>query len=118
MLYPTGEKQDKIVPKYTKWYDWATVIAGDCHYIKRHMPDNLAGKVIVTNTTTPKDMQMFKRHGVTHVLTTTPVLDGPFLWHQHDGSGANNHCWQKPPPDHRWRTQRDAHSTEPETNGT
>jgi hypothetical protein len=76
VLYPTGEKQDKIVPKYGKWYDWATVIAGDCHYIKRHMPDNLAGKVIVTNTTTPKDMQMFKQRGVTHVLTTTPVLDG------------------------------------------
>jgi hypothetical protein len=76
MLYPTGDKQDKIIPKFTKWYEWATVIGGDCHYIKRHMPDNLAGKVIVTNTTTPKDMQMFKQRGVTHVLTTTPVLDG------------------------------------------
>ena len=76
VLYPTGEKQDKIIPKFTKWYEWATVVAGDCHYIKRHMPDNLAGKVIVTNTTTPKDMQMFKQRGVTHVLTTTPVLDG------------------------------------------
>ena len=76
VLYPTGDKQDNIVPKFTKWYEWATVIGGDCHYIKRHMPDNLAGKVIVTNTTTPKDMQMFKQRGVTHVLTTTPVLDG------------------------------------------
>jgi hypothetical protein len=76
VLYPTGDKQDKIIPKFTKWYEWATVIGGDCHYIKRHMPDNLAGKVIVTNTTTPKDMQMFKQRGVTHVLTTTPVLDG------------------------------------------
>ena len=76
VIYPTGDKQDKIIPKFTKWYEWATVIAGDCHYIKRHMPDNLAGKVIVTNTTTPKDMQMFKERGVTHVLTTTPVLDG------------------------------------------
>lgn len=76
VLYPTGEKQDKIVPKFTKWYDWASVIGGDCHYIKRHMPDDLGGKVIVTNTTTPKDMQMFKERGVRHVLTTTPVLDG------------------------------------------
>lgn len=76
VLYPTGEKQDMIIPKFTKWYDWATVIGGDCHYIKRHMPDDLSGKVIVTNTTTPKDMQMFKQRGVTHVLTTTPVLDG------------------------------------------
>ena len=76
VLYPTGDKQDEIVPKFGKWYAWATVIAGDCHYIKRHMPDDLAGKVIVTNTTTPKDMEMFKQRGVTHVLTTTPVLDG------------------------------------------
>ncbi len=76
VLYPTGDKQDKIIPKFTKWYEWATVIGGDCHYIKRHMPDDLAGKVIVTNTTTPKDMQMFRQRGVTHVLTTTPVLDG------------------------------------------
>ena len=76
VLYPTGDKQDQIIPKFTKWYEWATVIGGDCHYIKRHMPDNLAGKVIVTNTTTPKDMDMFQQRGVTHVLTTTPVLDG------------------------------------------
>ncbi|WP_420643855.1 quinate 5-dehydrogenase [Candidatus Leptofilum sp.] len=76
VLYPTGDKQDQIIPKFTKWYEWATVIGGDCHYIKQHMPDDLTGKVIVTNTTTPKDMQLFKQRGVTHVLTTTPVLDG------------------------------------------
>jgi hypothetical protein len=76
MLYPTGEKQDEIVPKFTQYYEWATVIAGDCHYIRRHMPDNLAGKIIVTNTTTQKDMEMFRQRGVTHVVTTTPQLDG------------------------------------------
>lgn len=76
VLYPTGEKQDEIVPKFTKWYEWADVIAGDCHYIKRHMPDNLQGKIIVTNTTTPKDMALFQQRGVTHVVTSTPVLDG------------------------------------------
>jgi hypothetical protein len=76
MLYPTGEKQDEIVPKYTKWYEWATVIGGDCHYIKRHMPADLSGKVIVTNTTTDRDMELFRQRGVTHVITTTPRLDG------------------------------------------
>ncbi len=76
VLYPTGEKQDEIVPKFTKYYDWATVIAGDCHYIKRHMPDDLSGKVIVTNTTTPKDMAMFRQRGVQYVMTTTPILNG------------------------------------------
>ena len=75
VLYPTGEKQDEIIPKFTNWYAWADVIAGDCHYIKRHMPDDLAGKVIVTNTTTPKDMDLFKQRGVRTVVTTTPQLD-------------------------------------------
>jgi hypothetical protein len=51
-VYPIGEKQEKNTPKYGQWYRWATVIAGDCHYIKRFMPDRLDGKVIVTNTTT------------------------------------------------------------------
>jgi hypothetical protein len=76
VLYPTGEKQDEIIPKYTKYYEWATVIAGDCHYIKRHMPDDLSGKIIVTNTTTPKDMELFRERGIEHVLTTTPVYNG------------------------------------------
>ena len=76
MLYPTGEKQEKRTPKWGKYYDWATVIAGDCHYIKRFMPDDLTGKVIVTNTTTPDDVEQFRKAGVKYLVTTTPVLDG------------------------------------------
>lgn len=76
MLYPTGAKQNEIVPRYTRWYEWANVIGGDCHYIKRHMPADLSGKVIITNTTTDKDMELFRQRNVTHVITTTPRLDG------------------------------------------
>jgi len=76
MLYPTGEKQEKRTPKWVKYYAWATVIAGDCHYIKRCMPDDLSGKVIVTNTTTPEDVEIFRKAGVKYLVTTTPVLDG------------------------------------------
>jgi len=75
-LYPTGEKQDERIPKFVKWYEWATVIAGDCHYIKRHMPDNMQGKIIVTNTTTPEDVELFKKCGVKYLVTTTPVIEG------------------------------------------
>lgn len=75
-VYPTGEKQEKRTPKWGKYYDWATVIAGDCHYIKRFMPDQLTGKVIVTNTTTPEDVEQFRKAGVKYLVTTTPVLDG------------------------------------------
>lgn len=75
-LYPTGEKQDERVPKYEKYYEWATVIAGDCHYVKKHIPDNMQGKVIVTNTTTEADVALFKELGVKYLVTTTPILDG------------------------------------------
>lgn len=76
-LYPTGEKQDEHKPKFNKWYEWATVIAGDCHYIKRHMPlENMQGKVVVTNTTTPDDVEFFRKCGIKYLITTTPVMDG------------------------------------------
>jgi hypothetical protein len=75
-VYPTGEKQEKNTPKYGEWYVWATVIAGDCHYIKRYMPARLDGKVICTNTTTTEDVEKFRGVGVKHLVTTTPVMDG------------------------------------------
>jgi len=75
-LYPTGEKQDVRTPKWEKYYQWATVVAGDCLYIKRNMPDDMKGKIIVTNTTTPEDVELFKKCGVKYLVTTTPVMDG------------------------------------------
>jgi hypothetical protein len=52
------------------------VIAGDCHFITHSMPDSLAGKIVVTNTTTTSDVELFKRAGVSHLVTSTPVYDG------------------------------------------
>lgn len=76
-LYPTGEKQNEHKPKFNKWYEWATVIAGDCLYIKRHMPlENMQGKVVVTNTTTPDDVEFFRKCGIKYLITTTPVIEG------------------------------------------
>jgi hypothetical protein len=75
-VYPIGEKQEERKPKYPKWFQWGTVIAGDCHYIKRYMPDDMRGKVVVTNTTTPQDVELFKKCGVKYLVTTTPVLEG------------------------------------------
>ncbi len=75
-IYPTGEKQDVREPKYEKHYHWAAVIAGDCHYVKRHIPDDMEGKVIITNTTTPEDLELFRSVGIKYLVTSTPVLDG------------------------------------------
>jgi hypothetical protein len=75
-VYPIGEKQEERKPKYPKWFKWATVVAGDCHYIKRYMPDDMQGKVVVTNTTTQEDVALFKQCGVKYLVTATPVLEG------------------------------------------
>lgn len=75
-IYPTGKEQEKRTPKWGKYFEWATVVAGDCHYITRYMPDRMDGKVIVTNTTTPEDVEFFRKAGVRLLVTTTPVLDG------------------------------------------
>jgi len=75
-VYPIGEKQHERKPKFQQAFDWASVIAGDCHYITRYMPDNLEGKVIVTNTTTPQDVEIFRQAGVKYLMTTTPIYEG------------------------------------------
>ncbi len=75
-IYPTGEKQEVRDPKWESYYQWGNVIAGDCHYVKRHMPNRLEGKVIATNTTTPEDVELFRSIGVKYLVTTSPVMDG------------------------------------------
>ena len=75
-IYPVGEKQEERKPKYPKYFQEVTVVAGDCHYIKRYMPDDMKGKIIVTNTTTPEDVELFRKCGVKYLVTTTPILEG------------------------------------------
>jgi len=75
-VYPTGEKQEQRTPKWEKYFNWANVIAGDFHYIKRNIPNSMPGKIIVTNTTTPDDIQLLTDIGIKYLVTTTPVFDG------------------------------------------
>jgi hypothetical protein len=75
-IYPVGEKQEERKPKFSKYFYQATVVAGDCHYIKRYMPEDMKGKIVVTNTTTPEDVELFCKVGVKYLVTTTPVLEG------------------------------------------
>lgn len=75
-LYPTGKKEEVIVPKYERWYHWADVIAGDFMFIRRHLPPDLSGRLIVTNTTTEEDVAELRARGVRALVTTTPVFGG------------------------------------------
>lgn len=76
MLYPTGKKQEVIIPKYSKYYYNADIIAGDFIYIRRYLPDRLDGKIIITNTTTHDDLLLLKQRGISKVITTTPDMGG------------------------------------------
>ncbi len=75
-IYPTGEKQNHNTPKFEKYFAEADVIAGDYHLIGRFMPQDLHGKIILTNTTTAENVEEFRKRGVHLLITTTPVLEG------------------------------------------
>lgn len=75
-LYPTGKKQEEITPRYGKAYAWADVLAGDFLFIRRYMPEDLRGRIILTNTLTSNDVTELRRRGVRMIVTPSPSLDG------------------------------------------
>ncbi|MGZ3505180.1 MAG: quinate 5-dehydrogenase [Vulcanimicrobiaceae bacterium] len=76
-FYPTGKKQDKPPePKYPQYYHDADIIAGDFHFMRQFMPEDLQGKIVLTNTVTEKDVDELRRRGVKQLITTTPDFQG------------------------------------------
>lgn len=75
-FYPTGEKQDTRTPKFRSVFDWATVICGDTHFIKRYAPDELNGKTIITQTVRKATIDWFRQAGLWRLITTTPEMGG------------------------------------------
>ena len=76
-LYPLGSEQDKPPqPKWTKYYQQSQVIAGDFLQIRQYMPNDLTGKIIVTNTTTPKNVEELHQRNLHILVTVTPRLEG------------------------------------------
>lgn len=79
VLYPTGSAQDRAPkpnPRMQQLYEWADIIAGDWQFVKKYMPDNMRGKWIITNTTTPSDVELARRRGAELLVTSTPRLEG------------------------------------------
>ncbi len=78
LLYPTGAAQDTQTAdlRYAKYYDAADIIAGDGHLILRHLPESIAGKGVVTNTTRPHSLARLRDAGAVWVATTTPEMEG------------------------------------------
>lgn len=79
-IYPTGSKQtaNKESNK-SHYFEWAEVLAGDYHYIRRYAPHDLTGKTILTNTTTAQDLESLRERGAQRLITTTPRFRGRSL---------------------------------------
>ncbi len=76
-LYTLGSAQDKPPePRWEKYYQESDVMAGDFISIRTHMPDDLSGKIIVTNTTTAKNVEELRQRNLHILVTTTPRLEG------------------------------------------
>ena len=75
-FYPMGAKQSQRKPQHQGYFLENDIIAGDFHFIRRFMPDKLAGKTIITNTVTAGDRKLLRNAGVRCLITTTPSLDG------------------------------------------
>lgn len=77
MIYPTGDEQNKNNgSKFAKHYDNAEVVAGDFHYVKKFMPLDMRGKIIITNTVTEEDVSLLGDRGTELLITTTPEFNG------------------------------------------
>ena len=63
-------------PKYVKYFEESDLIAGDFLFMRKYMPMSLAGKTVVTNTTTEENIELLKSRGVKTIITTTPRYDG------------------------------------------
>jgi hypothetical protein len=79
-LYPIGAEQEKTPSKkYQKYYLDADIIAGDFLYIKKYMPDDLSGKIIITNTLTANDLDELKNRNLDILVTVTPEFSGRYF---------------------------------------
>lgn len=76
-FYPLGAQQEQEpVNKYPTLYEWADVIAGDFLQIRHYLPPDMSGKIIVTNTTTARNVELLQKRGLKILVTTTPRLEG------------------------------------------
>ena len=76
-LYPLGAEQDKEPKKkWQKYYHQSQVIAGDFLQVRQFMPDDLSGKIIVTNTTTSRNVEELQKRNLDILVTVTPRLEG------------------------------------------
>jgi len=74
LFYGSGGAEQE--PKYSRFFEGADLIAGDFLFMRKYMPLDLSGKMLITNTTTEEDIDLLRERGVEVVITTTPRYEG------------------------------------------
>ncbi len=76
-LYPVGKEQEREPSKkYSRYYECADIIAGDFLQVWSNLPDDLTGKIIITNTTTAQNVEALQKRNLHILVTNTPRLQG------------------------------------------
>jgi hypothetical protein len=76
MILPPGMEGEQRKPKAEQLWRQADLIVGDMHYIYTYSPTDLHGKTVITNTTTPANIELLRERGVRTVVTTSPRYEG------------------------------------------
>ncbi len=80
-LAPVGAEQEQRAPRGSKYFAQADIIVGDFALIRRFAPDDLRGKVIISDSLSARDVDDLRERGVESLITLTPPLDAnhPFV---------------------------------------
>jgi hypothetical protein len=74
LFYGSGGAEHE--PKYEKYFAESDLLAGDFLFMRKYLPLDLRGKIVVTNTTTEENIALLRERGVRTIVTTTPRYDG------------------------------------------
>jgi hypothetical protein len=75
-ILPPGTSGEQRKPKHVRFWEQADLLVGDMHYMYTYAPEDLQGKLVITNTTTPENIELLRQRGVRQVITTTPRYEG------------------------------------------
>jgi hypothetical protein len=74
IFYGSGGYEPK--PRYGRYWEEADLVAGDFLFMLKYMLRDMSGRTVVTNTTTPENVELLRERGVKIVITTTPRYEG------------------------------------------
>lgn len=69
----SASKRDEYTDKL---YADNKYLVGDYKYVIKYLPEDISGKIVVTNTTTLDDIELLRSHGAEMVIASTPAFNG------------------------------------------